>query len=99
MIDTTRSTKRARITRLASLLGLLIVAGLPVVVILALVMSGTHQAAVVGIAYACGMFLLSLLLYWLGAIGSWRSSRKLWRERMASGFYKTLPPGKDDDDD
>ena len=28
-----------------------------------------------------------------------KRSNKLWRERMASGFYKSLPPIKDDDDD
>jgi hypothetical protein len=28
-----------------------------------------------------------------------RSSNALWRKRMASGFYKTLPLVKDDDDD
>jgi len=28
-----------------------------------------------------------------------KRSNKLWRERMASGFYKTLPPVEEDDDD
>ena len=99
MSDTKRSPRPARIARLASLLGLLIAVGFPVAVIVTLAMGSAHQAVVVGIAYACGMFLLWLPLYWLGAIGSWRSSKALWRKRMASGFYKTLPPVKDDDDE
>jgi Zn-dependent protease with chaperone function len=99
MVDTERSPKPARIAHLAGLLGLLIAVGLPVAVIVTLLIGSTRQAVVVGIAYACGLLLLGLLLYWWGAISSWRSSRKLWRERMASGFYKTLPPVKDDEDD
>jgi hypothetical protein len=99
MINTERSPRPARIARLASLLGLLIAAGLPVAVIVTLAIGSTHQAVVVGIAYACGMFLLWLPLYWLGAIGNWRNSNTLWRKRMSSGFYKTLPPVKDDEDD
>lgn len=99
MVDTKQAPKPSRIARLASVLGLPIVAGLPIAVIVTLALGSTHQAVVVGIAYACGMFLLWLPLYWLGAIESWRSSNKLWRKRMSSGFYKTLPPVKDDDDD
>jgi Flp pilus assembly protein TadB len=99
MVDSRQSPKQARITRLTSLFGLLILAGLPVTVILVLVLAGTHQAVVAAIAYACGMLLLWLPLYWLGAIGSWRSANRLWRKRMSTGFYKTLPPVKDDDDE
>jgi hypothetical protein len=47
----------------------------------------------------CGFSVLFLPLHWMSAFSGWRSSQKLWRDRMASGFYKSLPPIKDDDDD
>ena len=77
----------------------LVFAGYSVAVIVAAATGGMRQVVIVGIAYICGMALLWLPLNWMSAIGSWRSSNALWRERMASGFYKTLPPMKDDDDD
>jgi|GEM_PF-2181844 LytS/YehU family sensor histidine kinase len=91
--------KAERTTRIVSVLDALVLAGLPVATILALVTGGVHRAVLVGIAYVCGMSLFWFPVHWLAAIGSWRSSDALWRKRMASGFYKTLPPIKDDDDD
>lgn len=99
MSETIRSAKLIWITRILSVICGLVLAGLLVAVIVALAMGNTHQAVVVAIAYFCGILLLGPLLYLLRAYGSWRSSNRLWRERMASGFYKTLPPVKDDDDD
>ena len=73
--------------------------GLPVAVIAGLVTGGTHRAIVIFVGYMCGFSVLFLPLHWMSAFSGWRSSQKLWRDRMASGFYKSLPPIKDDDDD
>jgi hypothetical protein len=91
--------KAVRTTRIVSALDALVLTGLPVATILSLVASGAHRAVLVGIAYLCGASLLLLPVHWLAAIGSWRSSDALWRKRIASGFYKTLSPVEDDDDD
>jgi len=99
MSETIRSAKLIWITRILSVICGLVLVGLPVVAIVAAATGDTHRAVVVAIAYFCGILLLGPLLYWLGAIGNWRSSNRLWRKRMDSGFYKSLPPAKDDDDD
>ena len=97
------SKARSPIPRKAALLILMVemvvALGLPVAVIAGLATGGTHRAIVVFVGYVCGFSVLFLPLHWMSAFSGWRSSRKLWRERMASGFYKTLPPVKDDDDD
>jgi hypothetical protein len=97
MSETIRSAKTIWITRSLSVFYVLVLAGLPIVVIVVAATVGTHQAVVTGIAYACGVVLLGLPLYWFGAIVSWRGSKVIWRKRMASGFYKTLPKVEDDD--
>jgi hypothetical protein len=99
MSETKRSAKATWITRILSVFSGLVLVGLLAAVIVSLAMGRTHQAVVVAIAYFCGILLLGPLLYLLRAYGSWRSSNRLWRKRMASGFYKTLPPVKDDDGD
>ena len=45
------------------------------------------------------LFVASLVLLAIGIPREVRHSNRLWRERMASGFYKTLPPVKEDDND
>jgi ABC-type antimicrobial peptide transport system permease subunit len=97
------SKARSPIPRKAALLILMVemvvALGLPVAVIAGLATGGVHRAIVVFVGYMCGFSVLFLPLHWMSAFSGWRSSQKLWRERMASGFYKTLPPVKDDDDD
>jgi hypothetical protein len=72
--------------------------GLIPAVIAGFVTGGARRALLVFIGYICGYVVLFLPVYWLTALSSWRSSGRLWRERMTSGFYETLPPIKDDDD-
>ncbi|MGD0167922.1 MAG: hypothetical protein ABSC51_11665 [Gaiellaceae bacterium] len=73
--------------------------GLPVAVVVGLATGGARRALIFGVSYACLVTLIWQPELWLGALVGWRGSEKLWRERMASGFYKTLPPWKDDEDD
>jgi len=82
-----------------SMIEVLVALGFPIAVIAGLATGGTHTAIVVFVGYVCGLSILFLPLHWMSAFSGWRSSQKLWRERMASGFYKTLLPVKDDDDD
>ena len=72
--------------------------GLPVAVVIGLVTGGAHRALILGAGYACFVALIRLPVNALVGLLSWRGSEDLWRERMASGFYKTLSPVEDDDD-
>ncbi len=45
------------------------------------------------------LLVASLVLLAIGIPRELRQSNTIWRKRMASGFYKTLPPVKDDYDD
>jgi hypothetical protein len=89
-----------QIVRVAGSIETLLMAGFPVALLLAFAIGGQHTTVVVVLAYLSVIYLFSLpLLLWLVTIGSWRGSNALWRERMKSGFYETLPPVEDDDDD
>jgi hypothetical protein len=72
--------------------------GLLVAVVLGLVTGGRHGALVVGLIYACALIGVEFLLHLAAGVYGQRSADRLWRERMASGFYKTLPPTEEDED-
>ena len=72
--------------------------GLPVAVVVGLATGGARRALIWGVGYACFVLLIWLPMHVLLALLGWRGSNALWRERMASGFYKSLPPVEDDDD-
>jgi hypothetical protein len=59
---------------------------------------GGHGALVVGLSYACAFIAAEFVLHLAAGVYGQRSATRLWRERMASGFYKTLPPVEDGDD-
>jgi hypothetical protein len=66
--------------------------------LLALVTGGVHRAFVVGLAAVCVYLAAHFLLHLGAGVYGARETDRLWRERMASGFYKTLPPTEEDDD-
>jgi hypothetical protein len=88
-------TGRARMLR-----GAIVVAqvGLPIAVVVGLFADGWHGALVIGLSYACAYALAGLVLHLAAGVYGQQSATRLWRERMASGFYKTLPPAEDEDD-
>ena len=99
MTSTARSPIPRKVALLILTIEMVVALGLPVAVIAGLATGGAHRAIVVFVGYMCGFSVLFLPLHWMSAFSGWRSSQKLWRERMASGFYKTLPPVREDDDD